>query len=124
MSRKVKTKKKKVISLVPVKEQEKSLVVVKKEKFALAKIWDKEVFKKVAKSVSLVLIGVILVAYILLMALVATSVFYVTNLENGLIQKGVFVDGIDVSNLTRRRGFKQCCNAIKKWHDRGNYFEI
>ena len=86
---------------MPVKEQEKSLIVIDKKKLGLAKLWDKNMYKKVAKSVSLVLIGAISVAYILLMALVATSIFYVANLENGLIQKGVFVDGVNVSDLTR-----------------------
>ena len=48
---------------------------------------------------SLALIGTISVAYIALMVIVATSIFYVSHLQNGLIQKGVYVNGISVSNL-------------------------
>ena len=33
------------------------------------------------------------------MVIVATSIFYVSHLQNGLIQKGVYVNGISVSNL-------------------------
>lgn len=92
----------KEVSLVPVKKEEKSLVVVYKKKLGLANIYDKDIFKKVAKKVSLALIGTISIAYVALMLLVATSIFYVSHLKNGLIQNGVFVSGIDVSDLTRR----------------------
>ena len=103
MSKRVKSKKKKKNAKVaPIQKEEKSLVVVDKKKLGIAVIREKEVFKKVVKGVSLALIGTISVAYILLMALVATSVFYVSHLQNGLIQKGVFVNGINVSDLSRR----------------------
>lgn len=103
MSKRVKNKKKKKnTNLAPVKKEEKSLVVVDRKKLGMAVIREKEVFKKVVKGVSLALIGTISVAYILLMALVATSIFYVSHLQNGLIQKGVFVSGIDVSDLSRK----------------------
>lgn len=103
MSKRVKSKKKKKNAKVaPIQKEEKSLVVVDKKKLGIAVIREKEVFKKVVKGVSLALIGTISVAYILLMALVATSIFYVSHLQNGLIQKGVFVNGINVSDLSRR----------------------
>lgn len=92
-------KKKKQMSLVPIKQQEKSLVVVEKKKLQIATIYQKEVFKKIVKGMSLALIGTISVAYIALMVIVATSIFYVSHLQNGLIQKGVYVNGISVSNL-------------------------
>ena len=99
-SKKVKVKKKKQVSLLPVKKEEKALVVVEKKKMAMATIFQKEVFKKVAKRVSLALIGTAGVAYIGLMVIVATSIFYVSHLQNGFIQKGVYVNGISVSNLS------------------------
>ena len=103
MSKRVKNKKKKKnTNLAPVKKEEKSLVVVDRKKLGMTVIREKEVFKKVVKGVSLALIGTISVAYILLMTLVATSIFYVSHLQNGLIQKGVFVNGIDVSDLSRQ----------------------
>lgn len=108
MSKKVKIKKKKNTSLVPVESQEKSLVVVEKKKLQIATICNKKVFKKVVKGLSLALIGTLSVAYIALMALVATSVFYVSHLQNGLIQKGIYINGINVSDLTRRVCPKQC----------------
>ncbi len=100
MSKKAKIKKKKNTSLIPVKKQETSLVVVEKKKMSLANICHKKVFKKVVKTMSLALLGTISIAYILLMILVATSIFYVSHLQNGLIQKGVFVNGVNVSDLT------------------------
>lgn len=103
-SKRVKVKEKKVkkeTSLVPVKRQEKALVIVEKKKMGLATICKKEAFQKVIKSVSIALIGTALIAYIGLMVIVATSIFYVSHLENGFIQKGVLIHGISVANLTR-----------------------
>lgn len=105
MSKKVKTKKrkkeqKKNANVSTMKKEELSLVVVDKKKLNLAKIREKEVFQKIVKKVSLAFIVTILIAYIGLMILVATSIFYVSHLKNGLIQKGVFVNGIEMSNLS------------------------
>lgn len=106
MSKKVKIKKrrkeeqKKNAKVSTVKKEELGLVVVDKKKLNLAMIREKEVFKKIVKKVSLALIGTISIAYIGLMILVATSIFYVSHLQNGLIQKGVFVNGIEMSNLS------------------------
>lgn len=125
MSKRVKSKKKKKNAKVaPIQKEEKSLVVVDKKKLGIAVIREKEVFKKVVKGVSLALIGTISVAYILLMALVATSVFYVSHLQNGLIQKGVFVNGINVSDLSRRRGFWKCDSCVKQQYAGKDCFEI
>ena len=76
-------------SLVPVKSEEKSLVVVEQNKNGpLATIDNnKELIIKVAKRLSIALIGTISIVYIVILTLVATSVFYVSNLRNGLIQK-------------------------------------
>lgn len=99
MAKKSKTvKKQKVLekreekSLVPVKKEEKALVVIQKKKLDIDVIHAKKVFKKVVKTLSLAFIGTISVAYILLMTLIATSVFYVSHLQNGLIQKGVYIN--------------------------------
>lgn len=106
MSKKVKTKKrkkeerKKNANVPPIKKEELGLVVVDKKKLNLATIREKEVFKKIVKKVSLALIGTISIAYIGLMILVATSIFYVSHLQNGLIQKGIFINGIEMSNLS------------------------
>ena len=76
-------------SLLPVKSEEKSLVVVEQKEKSLAVVADynKELMIKVAKKLSIALIGTISIAYIVILTLVATSVFYVSNLRNGLIQK-------------------------------------
>ena len=76
-------------SLVPVKSEEKSLVVVEQNKNGLLATIDnnKELIIKVAKRLSIALIGTISIVYIVILTLVATSVFYVSNLRNGLIQK-------------------------------------
>lgn len=94
-----KLEKVKEIKVVPLEKQEKSLVVVEKKQTGLAVIPDRSLIKNIVKKVSLGLVVALAVLYIMLMALVATSVFYMWNLQNGLIQNGVFVEGIDVSNL-------------------------
>ncbi len=124
MSEKVKIKKKKNTSLLPIKKQEKSLVVVEKKKLQIATICNRRVFKKVVKTLSLALIGTLSIAYIALMALVATSVFYVSHLQNGLIQKGIYINGINVSDLTRGRCFKSYRNSTEYTHARANYSDL
>ena len=75
-------------NLLPVKCEEKSLVVIpKKEKGLLLKDNNKELIINIVKKLSIALIGTISIAYIVVLTLVATSVFYVSNLRNGLIQK-------------------------------------
>ena len=76
-------------SLVPVKSEEKSLVVVEQNKNGpLATIDNnKELIIKVAKRLSIALIGTISIVYIVILTLVATSVFYVSNLRNKLKKK-------------------------------------
>ena len=91
-SKKVKVKVKKKNNLVPVKKEKKALIVVDKKKLGLANISKKEVFEEVVKNVSFAMIATILLGYIALMVIVATSIFYVSHLNNGLIQKGVFVN--------------------------------
>lgn len=91
-SKRVKVKEKKETSLVPIKNKEKALVVIEKKEQAIATIFKKEVFKEIVKKVSLALIGTASIAYITLMVIVATSIFYVSHLKNGLIQKGVYVN--------------------------------
>lgn len=74
--------------LLPVKCEEKGLTVVKpKEKRIVIFLNNRKSIKNVAKKMSIALIGTISVAYIVILTLVATSVFYVSNLTNGLIQK-------------------------------------
>ena len=85
-----KKKEKKNTNSVPVRNKTKALVVVEKKKMAVATIFKKEVFQEVVKKVSLALIGTASIAYIALMVIVATSVFYVSHLKNGLIQKRCF----------------------------------
>lgn len=98
MAKKLKnTKKQKVAkksenkSLLPVEKKQNALIVVKEKKLDIAIFREKEAFKKAVKTLSLAVIVAIIIAYIALMALVATSIFYVSHLQNGLIQKGVFV---------------------------------
>ena len=90
---------KKELSLVPVRPEEKALIVVEPKVSEIAVVYKHEMFEKIAKKVSLAVIGTISVAYILMIMIAATSVFYITHLKNGLIQKGVFINGISVSDL-------------------------
>ena len=77
--------------LLPVKCEEKGLMVVKpKEKGIIVFENNRELIKNVAKKMSIALIGTTSIAYIVILTLVATSVFYVSNLTNGLIQKRCF----------------------------------
>ena len=103
MSKKVKTRKKNIekVKVTPVKKEQLALVAVDKKKLSLATIAENEVFKEVAKGISFGVIGGIFITYIILMVLVATSIFYVSHLKNGLIQSGVFINGISVSNLDK-----------------------
>lgn len=74
--------------LLPVKCEEKWLIVVNpKERGILSFPNNNKLIKRVAKKMSIALIGTISIAYIAVLTLVATSVFYVSNLRNGLIQK-------------------------------------
>lgn len=106
MTKKVKNVKKKMqekpkeTNGKPAKKEETALVVVKKKKLDLDIIREKEVFRKTVKTLSLAFIGTIVIAYIALMVLVATSIFYVSHLQNGLIQQGVFVAGISVADMS------------------------
>lgn len=104
MSKRKKRKQKKIqkhIENVSVKKEQTSLVVVDKKKLSLAVIKENEIFKNVVKKMSLALISTISIAYILGIIFIATSVFYISHLQNGLIQRGVLINGISVSNLTR-----------------------
>lgn len=77
--------------LLPIKSEEKHLVVVEpKEKSLFVLNNNKELIINIAKKLSIALISTISIAYIVLLTLVATSVFYVSNLRNGLIQKRSF----------------------------------
>lgn len=77
--------------LLPIKCEEKSLVVIeKREKGILITEASKELIISIAKKLSIALIGTISIMYIVLLTLIATSVFYVSNLRNGLIQKRSF----------------------------------
>ncbi len=98
MAKKLKNAKKRKVttknennSLLPVEKKQNALMVVKKKKLDIAVFCEKESFKKAVKTLSLTVIVVIMIAYVALMALVATSIFYVSHLQNGFIQKGVFV---------------------------------
>jgi len=95
-----KRKKIKKNNLLPIKKESQELIVVDREKFKLSKIYDKKVFKKTVKTVSLALIGTVSVLYIVLMVTAVTSIFYVSHLQDGLIQKGVYVDGINISGMS------------------------
>lgn len=88
MSKKKNINKKFDEKLLPIKCEEKSLVVLEsKEKGLLVINNSKELIMNVAKKLSIALIGTISIMYIVILTLVATSVFYVSNLKNGLIQK-------------------------------------
>lgn len=104
MSKKRRKKKNKKIvkqmALVPVKKQETALVVVEKKKLDLDINRPKKIFEKVVKKLSLALISTMSIAYVFGLIIVATSVFYISHLQNGLIQRGVYVNGISVSDLT------------------------
>ena len=98
MAKKLKNAKKRKVrtknennSLLPVEKKQNALMVVKKKKLDIAVFCEKESFKEAVKTLSLAVIVVIMIAYVALMALVATSIFYVSHLQNGFIQKGVFV---------------------------------
>lgn len=99
-------------NLLPIKSESKALVVVKPKKLDLVINFDKNIFSKVIKGMSLALIGTISIAYIALMIVVATSIFYVSHLRNGLIQKGVYVNGINVSNLSGIDAFKNLSTEL------------
>lgn len=81
-------------------EKEQLALIVVNQNRGLISNLNKEILKKVAKKLSLAVIGTISIAYIFGMIFVATSVFYVSHLQNGLIQRGVYVNGISVSDLT------------------------
>lgn len=83
--------KKKKNSLLPVEKEQNALVVVKKKKLDIAVFREKERLKKAVKTLSLAVMIGLVIAYVVLMVLVATSIFYVSHLQNGLIQKGVLV---------------------------------
>lgn len=73
---------------LPLKSEEKSLIVIEpKVKNLLLIDSNKELIINVVKKLSIALIGTISIVYIVILILVATSVFYVSNLKNGLIQK-------------------------------------
>lgn len=75
-------------NLLPIKCEEKSLVVIEQKERGLFVICDnKELIINIAKKLSIALIGTISIVYIVILTLIATSVFYVSNLKNGLIQK-------------------------------------
>lgn len=99
MSKKVKNRKKKKVKQPEKQKEQLSLVIVDKRKMDIANIYKKEVFKKVVKSISITMAIALIIAYIMILILVATSIFYVSHLKNGLIQNGVFVNGIAVANL-------------------------
>lgn len=114
MSKKVKKRKKQNNKKMQTKKEETSLVVVDRKKLAIANIYKKEVFKKVVKGIGIAAIGAISIAYIMLMVLVATSIFYVSHLKNGLIQRGVFVNGISVSDLTSEQAVNSVNNQLNQ----------
>lgn len=98
MAKKLKSAKKQKVAkksekeaLLPVKKEQNALIVVKKKKLDIAVFREKESLKKAVKTLSLAVIMMIIMTYIALLVLVATSIFYVSHLQNGLIQKGVFV---------------------------------
>ena len=91
MSKKMNTSVKINEKLLPIKNEEKSLIVIeKKNKGILVVENSKELIINIAKKMSIALIGTISIMYIVVLTLVATSVFYVSNLRNGLIQKRSF----------------------------------
>ena len=91
MSKKINSSVKINEKLLPIKCEEKSLVIVKPKEKGLWILCDnKELIKNVVKKLSIALIGTISIMYIVILTLVATSVFYVSNLKNGLIQKRGF----------------------------------
>ncbi len=102
---KKKLKEKKKIKSHSVKE-EKALVLVEKEKLKLAKIFRKEIIQEVVKKVSLAIIGTMSIACVSMIVIAITSIFYVSHLKNGLIQKGVHINGISVATLTSEDAFQ------------------
>lgn len=75
--------------LLPIKCEEKALILVEHKEKELVPFDDinKDLIIKVAKKMSIALISTISIVYLVILTLVATSVFYVSNLTNGLIQK-------------------------------------
>jgi len=100
-TKKVKVKKKKTKvqdNFVPIKK-ELAIVPIKQKSL---RILDKvEVLKQAVKTISLVTIIGLIIAYVILLVIIATSIFYVQRLQNGKIQTGIFIGGINVSDLTK-----------------------
>lgn len=94
-----------------VQKEQMALVVVNQNRNLIANS-SKEILKKVAKKLSLAVIGTLSIAYILGMIFVATSVFYVSHLQNGLIQRGVYVNGISISDLTTEQALNSINNQL------------
>ncbi len=119
MAKKLKSAKKQKVAkkseknaLLPVKKEQNAWIVVKKKKLDIAVFREKESLKKAVKTLSLVVIVMIIIAYIALLALVATSIFYVSHLQNGLIQKGVFVAGISVAEISPQEATSRLSNSL------------
>lgn len=101
MAKKTKSVKSGKDKLLPVKQNSQGLVLVQKEKFKLSKIYEKKAFKETVKTVSFAIIAIIFVIYIMLLMLATTSIFYVSHLKSGLIQRGVFISEIDISGMSK-----------------------
>ena len=113
-TKKVKVKRKTKIvkeNFVPIK-QELALVPIKPK--SLQEMPKIEVLKQVAKSISFVTIIGIIIAYISLLVIVATSIFYAERLQNGKIQTGVYIHGIDVSDLTQEEAVNSLVSQVKE----------
>ena len=109
-AKKTKTKKKKLKNtFVPIKK-ELSLVVVKPQK--LAQIPKVELLKEVAKGLGIAAIISIIIGYIILLVLTATAVFYVQRLNNGKIQTGVYIAGINVSSMSEEEALNALTSNI------------
>ena len=93
--------------LLPIKCEEKSLIVVKPKVNSIMIIGDNsELIVCIAKKLSIALIGTISIAYIVILTLIATSVFYVSNLKNGLIQKRSFYQWNECFSIIERGSYK------------------
>lgn len=90
----------KEINIVTEQVQEINLVTVKQNQTALSIIPNRFLVINIVKKISLVLILALIGLYIMLMGVIGTSIFYISNLQNGLIQTGIFVEEINVANLT------------------------
>lgn len=85
------------------KKEELSLVVIKPKQTSLLVIPSREIIAKSINKIKIAIISTFIIVYIILILIIATSIFYVSNLNSGKIQNGIFVNGINISNLTKEQ---------------------